>query len=311
MLAVPQWVYTLRNLPLRAAALLLIGIVRLLPANAAYGFGAGLAAFIWRLNPQWRHTAARNLELIFGERYTPAERLAIGLKAARNLGWYVIEFVRMGTRPVDEGLAMVVETEGIEHMEEALKAGRGAIGLAMHYGNWDLSGAYVTAHIRQLYAVGKPQSDEFFTRLAFPWRAKYGIKNIFSGKRLNSALLRALKENCVLGLLADQNGGTTGTFARFAGIPASTVAGPAALALKFDCPLLIVHTRRLAPGRHRFIIRPPLDTSGLPADREAAQVELLERINQAYVDVISEDPSQWLLGHKRFKTRPAGEDWLY
>ncbi len=285
--------------------------MRLLPVRAAYGLGRGLALAAWRAMPRWRKTASRNLELMFGDRYTPEERLAIGRVSAIHLGYYVIELIQMGIHSKEDGLAMVVETEGVEHYRAALEQGHGVIGLAMHYGNWDLSGAYLQNTVRTLYAVGKPQRDEFFTNLVFPWRAKYGMQNIFSGKRANSAILRALKDNCILGLLADQNGGSTGTFAPLAGIPASTVPGPAGLALKTGAALIVTYTKRLGPGRHRFVAKAPLDVSGLPEDKDAALVELLGRINQAYWEVLAEDPVQWLWGHKRFKTRPAGEAWLY
>jgi KDO2-lipid IV(A) lauroyltransferase len=306
-----RWLYALRNLPLRLFAYILIGLVRVLPERGAYAFGGGLGRLIWTLFPRWRGTAMRNLELLFGDELSAAQRAAIGRESASHIGWYVAEFIRMGYVPVEQGLAMVTEVDGAEHLHRALEDGHGVIGLAMHYGNWDLSGAYLTSRIRQLYAVGKPQQDEFFTRIAFPWRARYGIRNIMSGNRLNSAILRALKENCVLGLLADQNGGTTGIFAPFAGKLASTVPGPAALALKTGAPLLVIYTYRLAPGRHKLVIKPPLDTSGLPPGKDEAMVELLGRINAAYVEVIRTDPAQWLLGHKRWKTRPSGEAWLY
>lgn len=310
-MAKPQWVYDLRNLPLRALTLALIWLIRVLPERAAYVLGAGLAGLSWWLLPRWRKTSLRNLELVLGDELSSAERRRIARQSARHLGCYAIEFTRMGHVPVERTLSMITEVEGAEHLRGALEKGRGAICLSMHYGNWDLCGTYVTQNIRPIHAVGKPQRDEFFSNLAFPWRAHLGIMNIMSGNRMNSAILRALKDNNVLGLVADQNGGSTGIFAPFAGIPASTVPGPAALALKFGCPLVLCYTRRLAPGKHRWIAKPPLDMSGLPADHDEAMVEVLTRINNAYLEVIREDPSQWLLGHKRFKTRPAGEPWLY
>jgi Kdo2-lipid IVA lauroyltransferase/acyltransferase len=306
-----RWLYKIRNLPSHLLVYTLIGLVRMLPARAAYAMGRGLALCCWHTMPRWRHTATRNLELMFGERYTPAERLAIGRESAVSLGYYTIELIQLGNQSKEDGLAMVVEAEGLEHYHAALAQGRGVIGLAMHTGNWDLSGAYLHNNVRPLYAVGKEQRDDFFTKLLFPWRAKYGMHNIFSGKHGSSAILRALKSNCILGLLADQNGGSTGTFVPLAGRLASTVPGPAALALKTGAALIVTYTRRLGPGRHRFVAKPPLDVSGLPEDKAAAHVELLTRMNQAYWEVLAEDASQWLLGHKRYKTRPPGEPWLY
>jgi KDO2-lipid IV(A) lauroyltransferase len=208
---------------------------------------------------------------------------------------------------------MVVEEEGVEHCINALQPGHGVIALAMHYGNWEMCGSYFSHRLRptSVHAVGKEQRDDFFTRIAFPWRSKYGMRNIYAGDKVNSAILRALKDNEILGLLADQNGGQRGVFAPFCGIPASTVKGPAALALKTGAPLILVLCKRLSPGRFRFIIKPPLNMTGLPEDREKAVVEVLRRMNAEYEAVIREDPAQWLWGHKRWKTRPPGEPPLY
>jgi KDO2-lipid IV(A) lauroyltransferase len=309
--ALPDWVYNLRNAPLRGFTRLLIWLVRLLPRRAALSFGGWLAKIVWVLMPRWRYTSIRNLELLFSDTLSHGERVAIGRQAAVNLGYHVVEFIQMGFLPVDRALEMVVESEGEEHLREALRSGGGVIGLAMHYGNWELSGAYLSKRINPLYAVGKEQRDDFFTKLAFPWRARFDIRNIMAGDKVNSAIVRALRENCVLGLLADQNGGKNGTFAPFGGIEASTVAGPAALALKFGSPLLVVYCRRLSPGRLKFVVKPPLSTADLPAGKDAAIRELLTRINAAYEEVIREDPTQWLWGHKRWKTRPQGDNPLY
>ena len=307
----PQWFYTLRNSPLRLFVVIFIGLLRILPERASFVLGRSLGLLVWHAHARWRANSVRNLELFFGDEYDHAGRLAIGRQAAVNLAYHVIEFIRMGFLPPEKALGMVIENEGLELWDEAIARGKGVIGLAMHYGNWELCGASVVNTGHTLYAVGKEQRDEFFTKIAFPWRAKYGIKNIYAGDKVNSAILRALRENAVLGLIADQNGGKNGTFAPFAGTEASTVAGPAALALKTGAPMVVTYCKRISPGRHRFVNRPGPTIDGLPDDKQEALRELLTRINSTYEQVIREDPTQWLWGHKRWKTRPPGEPPLY
>lgn len=307
---------TVRNSPAHLITWIVIGLARILPEHTTYRLGRSLALLTWNCFPRWRRTSQRNLELFYesmpeAQRPTPAEMRAIARQAAVNLGYHTMEFIRMGRLPVAQALQMVVEEQGIEHYFDALKLGRGVIGLAMHYGNWEMSGCYLSQRVKPVHAVGKEQRDDFFTRIVFPWRTKYGVRNIYAGDKVNSAILRALKDNHILGLLADQNGGQRGTFAPFCGRLASTVQGPAALALKTGAPILLTLCVRLGPGRLRFVVKPPLDVSNLPEDKQQALLELMARMNATYEAVIREDPTQWLWGHKRWKTRPPGEPGLY
>jgi KDO2-lipid IV(A) lauroyltransferase len=313
----------IRNVLVHGLTYAVLGLARLLPERVAYRVGQGLALAAWVYLPSWRHNAEVNLRLFFhgeplAEPQARRARSRIGRLSIIHLGWQVIEFARMGFMPKDQALAMVVEAEGMEHYARALAQGRGVIGLAMHYGNWEMSGAYLVSHGVPLCAVGKKLRDSFFTELAFPRRERFGIRNVFSDDKLNSAVLRALHENSVLGLLADQNGGSTGTFAPFAGTVASCVPGPAVLALKYGSPVLLTYCKRLAPGRLRMVVKPPLDLTGIAGHdpqtgkfTPAAVAEALSRINAAYEAVIREDPPQWLWGHARWKTRPPGGAKLY
>jgi Kdo2-lipid IVA lauroyltransferase/acyltransferase len=306
----------LRNIPLHWCTSALVWYVRRLPQHRALGFGRALGLLGWSVSWPWRKTALRNMELFYS--HTPAaerpqrrELLRIGRDAAVSLGYYIIELIRLGNLPLEDSLAMVVETEGLEHVHAALEAGSGLIALGMHYGSWDVCGAYLSTRIKTLYATSKPQRDDYFTRLISPWRERSNVQLINPLDKFNSVTLRVLRDNDILGLVADINGGSTGIFAPFCGIPASTVAGPAALALKTGAPMMVMLCRRLGPGRLRFIVKPPVDMTGLPADRHSALLEAAARVNAAYEACIREDPTQWLWGHKRWKTRPPGEPGLY
>lgn len=321
----PRPLFLLVRSLLHGLTLVVLALVRILPERAVYGIGAGIAAIAWAATPRWRCTAERNLTLFYAGAELGADtqrarrqRLDIGRAAAINLGWFAIEFMRLGTLPLERALGMAVETEGVEELRAAIDRGRGVIMLGMHYGNWELAGGYLSQRVRQLHAVGKEQSDEFFTRLAFPWRARYGTVNIYAGSKANSAILKALRAGDLLGLVADQNGGRAGVFAPFVGIPASTVPGPAVLALRTGAPLVLVYAHRIRPGRLRFVCGPEVDASGIPGHDPAtgrytdeSVAELLTRINAAYEQVIRADPTQWLWGHKRWKTRPDGDPQLY
>jgi KDO2-lipid IV(A) lauroyltransferase len=296
-------------------------LTRVLPERASFAVGAAIVLTAWRCMPHWRATCERNLRIFYrGEELgadTPEarqQRDAIAQASALHLSRFAIEFLRMGHLPKARVLAMVVESRGEQYLREAWAAGQGAIGLGMHYGNWELCGAHIAAFNGPLYAVGKEQRDAALTRMAFSLRERFGVRNIPAGDKVNSTILRALKNGDVLGLSADQNGGKSGVLAPFAGTLASTPAGPGALALRTGAPLILVYCSRLSPGRLRFAALPPVDLSGIEGHdtatgryTQAALVEATTRINAAYEGVIREDPTQWLWGHNRWKTRPAEE----
>ncbi len=213
------------------------------------------------------------------------------------------------------------ERGGIEKICGFLERGNGLIGLGMHLGNWEFSGAYIAVNGIPIFAVGKPQRDEFFSKLAFPWRERHGIVNIYkaSGK-LDMKIVRALKSNCVLALISDQNGGSDGVFAPMFDIEASTIEGPAALHLKFKSPLVPIYAYRVAPGKLVFVVCDEIDTSDILLDQDSPSPrlthedrvrEVLTRINAAYERIIREHADQWLWIHKRFKTHPAVEPERY
>jgi KDO2-lipid IV(A) lauroyltransferase len=322
--AVPRPVFQLQRSLLHGLTYAVIGLVRILPERAGYAIGRWVALLGWRFMPRWRRTSDINLRIFYKDSPLGAdtpeaqrERLKIGRAAAINLGYHGIEFMRMGFLPLEHALAMIVESQGEDGLRESLALGRGVVIVGMHYGNWEIAAAKLCT-IHQLHAVGKDQRDSFFTKLAFPWRARFGVRNIMASDKVNSAILRALKNGDMLGLVADQNGGRKGTFVNFAGTLASTVLGPAALAMRHDAQLHMVHTERLAPGRLHFILSPRIEVHDIEGYNpetgrytDAALVECLERINAMYERILRRDPTQWLWGHPRWKTRPPGEPPLY
>jgi KDO2-lipid IV(A) lauroyltransferase len=299
---------SIRSAFVRGFTRLLIALARILPPAALLPVAHGVAWLAWHLYPRIRHVAMRNLEIAFGDELSSAERRKLARGCAREAALTALEFFYFTHWPAERVRGLVKETEGWELLEQALAQGKGVLGLAMHFGNWEMSGAYLALSGAPLAAVGKEQRDDFFTNLAFPTRQKLGIENIPSGK-MGSAMLRTLRSNKVLGLLADQNGGADGTFVPFFGTIASTARGPAVLHLRLGAPLLLIVAKRLKPFEFRLIVRPvECEVNG---KGEEAEREVLAAMNRAYEQVIREAPEQWLWIHRRWKTRPPGEKPLY
>jgi Kdo2-lipid IVA lauroyltransferase/acyltransferase len=314
--------YRIRGVFLRTFALFSIAFIRILPIACALALVRGIARIFPLIQPYQMRGARRSVKLALKiESQKEIERIV--RESLLHLGYTVVEFIKMGYSTSDYVKSMCVEERGggVEKVRSYLERGKGLIGLGMHLGNWEMSGAYIAVNGITIYAVGKPQRDDFFSKLAFPWRERHGIINIYkaSGK-IDMKIVRALKSNSVLALISDQNGGHDGVFAPMFGIESSTIEGSAALHLKFHSPLVPVVAWRIAPGKLVLEVFDEIDTADILLDQnsptprwthEERAREVLTRINAAYERIIREHPEQWLWIHRRFKTRPEGEPDRY
>ena len=109
-----------------------------------------------------------------------------------------------------------------------------------------------------------------------------------------------------MGILIDQNSSAdSGVFVDFFGVPACSGTGFAKLAARSGAAV-IPGFALWSEDERRYVLRfyPPIPMTGDAARDTAALQKKLEDIVRAY-------PDQWLWIHRRWKTRPPGEQSLY
>jgi KDO2-lipid IV(A) lauroyltransferase len=131
--------------------------------------------------------------------------------------------------------------------------------------------------------------------------------------RAARAILAALRGNTHVGVLMDQDVPPgKGVFVPFFGVLANTTDGIARLALAAGANIHPAFLHR-EPGRgFRYVIRfgpaLPMDRT---AEREGEVLALTARCNDALEQTIRTAPSDWMWIHRRWKTRPPGEESPY
>ncbi|HOY65672.1 MAG TPA: lysophospholipid acyltransferase family protein [Candidatus Ozemobacteraceae bacterium] len=216
--------------------------------------------------------------------------------------------VEMATLPFlsEEEVRNTFEAVGLDHLRTARDRGHGVIIISSHYGPWEfippwlcLNGFRMTTVVRR---QRNPAVDAWFERM----RHRFGAQTTDSGFGLRE-ILRTLRRGDLLGLMSDQNAGDRGYFVDFLGEPASTVVGPAQIALKSRAPLVLVaaHPRRQPP--HLLEILPPIDPDAY-TDDEAGRIELTQAFTHVLEEWIRKRPDQWFWLHRRWKSRPAGKE---
>jgi KDO2-lipid IV(A) lauroyltransferase len=266
-----------------------------LPIGMARGLGAGAGWGAYALGLR-RAVSVENAERALG--VTRGEARRIVRRSYRNLGRCLMEFAAFRRWSADD-VRRMVDVEGLEHLEAARRAGRGALCVTGHFGHWELAGASVCAHgLPMSFLVGE-QTNARVNDLMNDLRRAQGIGIITRTSALKK-VLTTLRRNEFVALLADQDARRGGIVVEFLGRPASTVRGPALFAIRAGCPIIPLSIYREG-SRHRAIFEAPLYPD--PARDEEANVLALTR---AYTDALSrrirEHPEEYFWPHRRWKS---------
>ncbi len=273
-----------------------------LPLAATRPVGAAAGRLALLLAGTDRRRAREHLAMAFPE-LSPERRERILRETARHLGFTLAEVAWLW-RAAPDDVDRLVETEGFHHLEKALEAGRGAVLVTGHLGNWELLNARLaTAGIPMSIAVREiydPRLHVLATRL----RSRFGTEVIPRGAEAGRRLAGALRRNRVVGLLIDQDiRDVSGVFVPFFGRPAWTPLGAAMLALRNGAPVIPAFCHRRPDGTHLARALPPLPPPGGTSLRERVR-ELTARATAAIEAQIREHPEQWVWMHRRWRTRP-------
>ncbi|UCH74690.1 MAG: lauroyl acyltransferase [Rhodospirillales bacterium] len=281
--------------PQAFGALLLYGLLRLMPLDMASFFGGWL---LRSLGPLTRSdtVARRNLERVFPE-MGPAEIDRIVRGVWDNFGRIMGEWPHLN-RLYRSGLSDRAEIIGEEHLIKVRDAGGPLIGITGHFGNWELTGAIVSMFGLPLTVIYRPAQNPWVNWLVELSRRDFTCGLLPKGRDAATGALTLLREGGHLGVLIDQKL-NEGVAVPFFGRDAMTSPVAARLALRFRCPVIPIRAERTRGARFRITIYPPL---ALPdsGDRQADQTALLLEMNRMLEGWIRERPEQWFWVHRRW-----------
>jgi len=284
-----------------------VGLLRLIasmPFAVQLFIGRRFGDLMYALLPRRRRTVSRNLELCFPE-LDANQRHGISRGCFQSVGISVMEaaFSWWGS---EAGLQKLYRLEGEEHLQLALQQGKGAILLGGHYTTLEISGRFLAFHTNDLQPIYKPARNPLFNALMVDSRTRLFDK-LLSNKEFRT-ILRSLKENKIVWYAPDQDFSRGRyVFAPFMGIAATSLTMSSRLAQSSGAPVLPFYSQRL-PGTEGYLIKvlPPL--SNFPSGDDVADAT---QINKAIEQQVRNAPEQYLWLHRRFKTRPPGEEDIY
>jgi KDO2-lipid IV(A) lauroyltransferase len=248
-----------------------------------------------------RRIVEANLDLVFGPAAARGERDALVRAIFAHAVLVLLDFFWFARDSRNRVLQHVAFDAGIERV---IASDDPAIMVTGHVGAWELAAQVLCARGRRLTSVyaplGGPQTRERMRAMR-----KANGQTVVPREGAAVALLRALHERQLIGLLLDQFTPVSsgGVFVDFLGRKAiiSKIAGT--LSVRRHVPVHILWCRHLGDGEYRAEL---LDT--LPAGHGMDEVAVTQWAAAALGAAVRGAPEQWLWTYRRWRHVPLDED---
>jgi KDO2-lipid IV(A) lauroyltransferase len=274
-----------------------------LPYPTQLVVGGALGGLLYHVMRRRRRIAAANLAVCFpGMDARDRGRLLRGHFRSLGISFMELGMTYWGEDDAIRGLARIT---GLEHLQDALRAGRGALLLGAHFTTLELGLRFLSLH-QEVEVMYRKNNNPLLDLILYRARSRHRGRMI---PRENvRALYRSLAANRVVWYAPDHNYGRKhSVFVSFFGHPAATITTPARFAAATGARVLPFFQYRLPKrGGYEVIILPPLQNFPSGDDEEDAR-----RINAVIEEEIRFAPEQYLWVHRRFKTRAPGAANIY
>ena len=283
---------------------LLVGFLWLLhwlPLPVLRAFGWLLGRLLYIFGRERREVALINLGLCFPEK-TDAEREDLARRnfvafsravIDRTLGWWASK----------ERLERIIRITGVEHLKDP--AGRPIILLSPHFVGLDAGATRISMHIVGC-SVYSNQKNPVFNKLLYDGRMRFNDAVLLSRQDGMRKIVKAMKAGHQFYYLPDMDfGPKESIFVPFFGVQAATIPGVARLVRLTGAKVVACITRQVPDG-YEVEIMPPWES--FPGESVEGDTEFINRFIESQ---ILRMPEQYFWLHKRFKTRPPGEQRYY
>ncbi len=256
--------------------------------------GEFLGKLHFKLDSKHRRRALSNLALAFPQ-MPEAERHELARKVFVHFGQVMADFLTAPGRGVEKILA-TTEIVGLEHLDAALAAGKGALLTTGHLGNWERLRLLVSVKGYPLSVVVRDADDPGINSVMRDVRGEAGTGVIPRGNAARK-VLECLRRNEIVAILTDQN--ASDHFVEFFGKPTGTVLSLGVFHQRTGAALIPGYCVRTGPARYKLVFEPPLEVPQPIGPRGEAVVQAAHTWLEHQ---IRRFPEQWLWYHDRWKS---------
>ncbi len=273
-----------------------------LPVKVSYGLSQGVACLVYHGWGALRKVWTENIQQVMGESADDEALRHVVRQAYSNYFKFLVDWLRLPRVPVEQ-IDRAVRSVGWEHLDEALRAGKGVIFCSFHLGNWEMAAGVLAARGYAVNVVVDSFDPPKLNDLIQSVRTTKGV-TIIPLENSATKIIRALRRNEILALLIDRPSLGGGVPVRLCGEETALPAGAAQLALRTGAKIITGAIVRQADNTILGTIAPPVDpvsTGDFPGD--------VQRLTQLTVDRIEEwvrqYPDQWYMFRRMWPHQTA------
>ena len=273
----------------------------LLPRKLSLGVGRILGFAVYSLDRRHRRIAVSNLKMAFGSELSPSARGDIARKSFIHFGKLLADLIKFSHLD-DVRRDKLIQAEGEENLNQALKKGKGALLFSGHYGSWEIAPHFLSRRAK-FYVIARALDNDLLENELLKMRANLGTKVIYK-QQAAKRILQSLRAREMVAILIDQNVlRSQAVFVDFFGKSAATTPSLAAFFLRTQAPLLPVFCYPAPRDTYKLKILKPLKVS-LTGDYDQDVLKITQICTKIIEAQIKENPEYWLWFHQRWKTRP-------
>ena len=283
--------------------LALMHLLAKLPLPVLRGIGWGVGRLLFILAAPRRKIALRNLELCFPE-----------VPAAQRRAWAKETFVVFCQTFIDRSWlwfgseALVRSRVQLTGALHELKGDTATIVFAPHFYSMDAGGLALPLNTpREFTSIFATNPDPVLDAWFMAGRQRFGKVRMLNRADGVKPIIQCLRKGGLLYLLPDMDyGPSDSVFVPFFAVPdAATIPSLSRFARLGKAKVVALYSR-MTPQGYVAELTPAWDN--FPTDEHVLDPARMHRELQAAIRTM---PAQYYWVHKRFKTRPAGQDSLY
>jgi KDO2-lipid IV(A) lauroyltransferase len=293
----------------------ILALFRVLPYSLLKVLAWLLGGLAYRLGGRHRRRVLDQMRLVFRNEKSEAEIEALARLSFRHLMHFIFDTIRI-SRINASNWEKFIHPDDIAVVKKWMERDEPAFFVTAHLGGFQQMVQVVHYIGIPMASVQRPLDNPYLDTVLQKQRTSGGVVSVSKFESF-TALRRYIREGRTTGLVMDQDGGKRGYFSNFMGYPASTWTSAAELQLLFKIPIMVLTVPRVGFGPQlRFSVHDTIEydaerAKAVRRDEEAKQQlihEVTDRVNAALSKGILQAPEQWLWQHRRWKTRPKGEN---